>query len=147
MPNVQYHFPVADTTRIVLPGMCKKHKSESIMRQRAAKDPNIALGVGSGGNQWGEKNHQYKGGRSDYRRCFKHEHPDQRCCEICTSTRNLVVHHVDKNRRNNRSTNLMMLCRSCHAQVHGLVAHLGETPLVYREDVLAQSFTENCEKA
>ena len=30
--------------------------------------------------------------------------------------------------------NLIALCRRCHAQVHGLAAHLGVTPMVDKED-------------
>lgn len=113
----------------------RKRKSESIMQRRAAKDHRVALGVGSGGNQWGRKNHCFKDGLSNYKRNFDRTHPHQRCCEICAGTQNLVVHHVDWNRKNNRLDNLMMLCRSCHAQVHGVAANLGEVPLVQKNDV------------
>lgn len=102
------------------------------MRKRAAKNPSIAIGAGSGGNQRGAKNHRYKDGRSQYRKCFEADHPEQRCCEVCADTRNLVVHHIDRNRRNNSDDNLMMLCRRCHAEVHGVAANLGETPMLYK---------------
>lgn len=113
----------------------KKHTSEVVMQKRAAKNLHVALGVGSGGNQWGQKNHCYKDGQSAYRKNFECAYPHQHYCEICGRTRNLVIHHIDQSRKNNRLENLIMLCRSCHAQVHGLVANLGEVPLIQKIDM------------
>jgi 5-methylcytosine-specific restriction endonuclease McrA len=31
----------------------------------------------------------------------------------------LVIHHVDRNRRNNRLENLKLVCPSCHVKEHG----------------------------
>jgi hypothetical protein len=39
-------------------------------------------------------------------------------CEICIQKRNLVIHHKDCNREHNAATNLIVLCRSCHAGIH-----------------------------
>ena len=36
----------------------------------------------------------------------------------CSDERVLVVHHIDKNRRNNTVENLDLLCANCHAIVH-----------------------------
>jgi len=38
-------------------------------------------------------------------------------CELCKSKKNVEIHHTDKNRKNNRSENLRILCRSCHKRV------------------------------
>ena len=35
-------------------------------------------------------------------------------CELCGSTQNLDIHHIDGNWQNNNLDNLMCLCRSCH---------------------------------
>ena len=35
-------------------------------------------------------------------------------CEICGSTQNLDIHHIDGNYQNNELDNLICLCRSCH---------------------------------
>lgn len=45
-------------------------------------------------------------------------------CALCSSTKNLVVHHNDKSGRgaavhNNTLSNLLTLCRVCHPKVHG----------------------------
>lgn len=39
-------------------------------------------------------------------------------CEICGSDRNVDVHHIDGNPRNNDLSNLQRLCRSCHIKAH-----------------------------
>ena len=39
-------------------------------------------------------------------------------CEICGTTKDLEVHHKDKNHSNNNPNNLMTVCSSCHQQIH-----------------------------
>lgn len=103
------------------PDCARKEKSEYVMRNRAKKDPSVKIGVGSGGNQWGKKNHQFRGGGWNYKGIYATHHEDEvPHCEICFSTDNLCIHHIDKNHSNNDPENLIMLCRRCHAKVHGL---------------------------
>lgn len=59
-------------------------------------------------NQSGENNNNYKNGISTYAQHKKSK------CELCGSTRNLMVHHKDGNRKNNKPNNLQTLCWSCH---------------------------------
>ena len=49
---------------------------------------------------------------SKYHKHIKNE------CEICGTTENLEVHHIDKNHSNNNTSNLMTLCESCHGRTH-----------------------------
>jgi predicted DNA-binding protein YlxM (UPF0122 family) len=42
-------------------------------------------------------------------------------CERCQSTKYLIVHHKDENRKNNIISNLETLCRSCHQAHHGVI--------------------------
>ena len=42
----------------------------------------------------------------------------EHACELCGSTQNLDVHHIDENYHNNEITNLMVLCRGCHMKQH-----------------------------
>ena len=39
-------------------------------------------------------------------------------CNRCESTKNLCVHHKDKNRHNNVVENLEIVCKSCHQKEH-----------------------------
>jgi hypothetical protein len=39
-------------------------------------------------------------------------------CNRCASTSKLLVHHIDRNRRNSDPVNLEVLCKSCHNKEH-----------------------------
>ena len=42
-------------------------------------------------------------------------------CDACGDkklTSNLEVHHKDRNRNNNESSNLRVLCKKCHDKLH-----------------------------
>lgn len=41
-----------------------------------------------------------------------------RACNRCGSKRRLLVHHQDRNRSNNATANLEVLCYSCHTKEH-----------------------------
>jgi 5-methylcytosine-specific restriction endonuclease McrA len=50
---------------------------------------------------------------------------DQYACAKCACKINLVVHHIDMSRKknlvlNNDLDNLITLCKSCHAEAHGM---------------------------
>ena len=86
------------------------HKSR--VKHGLIKVPN----VGSGGNQWGKNNHQYKTGIGTYsKKTFDHY---GRICNRCSSEKNLLVHHIDHNRSNNDLSNLEVLCKKCHQDHH-----------------------------
>lgn len=61
-----------------------------------------------GYDQAGKKNNHYKNGISTYAQNKKSH------CEKCGSTKNLMVHHKDGNRKNNNASNLQTLCWKCH---------------------------------
>jgi predicted metal-binding protein len=44
---------------------------------------------------------------------------DQFRCAICGSYDNIVVHHLDGNTEHNSLDNLLTVCKSCHADLHG----------------------------
>lgn len=77
-------------------------------------------------DQRGSKNPGYKNGlsRSTVRRYAKatliDAERDLKHCDACNSdfSYNLNVHHKDRDRSNNRSSNLEILCESCHAKEH-----------------------------
>ena len=64
-----------------------------------------------GYNQGGKNNNNYKNGISMYAQRKKSK------CQSCGSTKNLMVHHKDGNRKNNDASNLKTLCWSCHENI------------------------------
>jgi hypothetical protein len=75
-------------------------------------------GVGSGGNQFGEKNSQWINGKIAFRRIGREAHGE--VCNRCKSTSYLVVHHINENRDDNRKENLEVLCKACHQNHHAI---------------------------
>lgn len=61
----------------------------------------------------------WKHGESAYRRILKSSNKEEICtlCRIDDS-RVIIVHHIDKNRKNNNIENLIWLCQNCHYLVH-----------------------------
>lgn len=43
---------------------------------------------------------------------------DNYSCRICNKDYELHVHHIDYNRMNNSTSNLVTLCEPCHRAVH-----------------------------
>ncbi len=42
----------------------------------------------------------------------------KKCCELCNNINSLDIHHKDRNKLNNNTDNLQVLCRSCHTKEH-----------------------------
>lgn len=88
------------------------------LRKHDLSDPNRRR------EQHGVLNHNFKDGmsRSTLRRKTLEvcEGRDLRTCERCHTTwsQNLDRHHKDRDRRNNSSSNIEIICPSCHAKEH-----------------------------
>ena len=67
----------------------------------------------------GEKHKNFRTGESSYRERMKRSKVLKEC-RLCHTrdTRVLAVHHIDKNRSNNKIENLAWLCHNCHFLVH-----------------------------
>jgi hypothetical protein len=70
-------------------------------------------GVGSGNNQ--ERSIETLKGRTA---CRKAMLLLSKVCNRCSSTHNLVAHHIDHNRDNNVLSNFEILCKACHQRHH-----------------------------
>lgn len=67
----------------------------------------------------GEKHANWKIGLHTYRdRMLRSK--KEKICQLCLTkdSRVLAVHHIDKNRKNNKISNLAWLCHNCHFLVH-----------------------------
>lgn len=72
----------------------------------------------------GEANPSWKGGISLEPYSFefnkklrqKIKHRDNFSCQLCNNNSNLVVHHIDYNKKNSFNGNLITLCNRCHGK-------------------------------
>lgn len=86
----------------------------------------VTKGAWKKGDTAGEKNYRFNNWSSrlpygeewspELKRKVK-ERDDNRC-KRCSSKQDLVVHHRDEDKKNNKMENLITLCRSCHSTVH-----------------------------
>jgi 5-methylcytosine-specific restriction endonuclease McrA len=74
----------------------------------------------------GEKNPNYKGGKSfevypeqfwQLRKAIRER--DSYTCQVCGEYPAFDVHHIDYNKKNNEPENLITLCRNCHSKTNG----------------------------
>lgn len=70
----------------------------------------------TGYHQSDTQNNNYKNGSSNYRKRALDRKGKK--CQRCGSTKNLRVHHKDGNRKNNKLSNLSVICASCHEHSH-----------------------------
>ena len=67
----------------------------------------------------GSQHGNWVSGESSYRSALKRSGAEMVCAKCLTrDSRVLAVHHKDKNRQNNKLTNLIWLCHNCHFLVH-----------------------------
>jgi len=43
---------------------------------------------------------------------------DKNACQRCGNTEHLLIHHLDKNDKNQELNNLILLCSTCHLNLH-----------------------------
>jgi hypothetical protein len=122
--------------------LCPCCKAQDIYnRKLAQREYNLLFGVGSGGNQWGDKNCQWRGGHTvAWAETKAQKLASTKHCEECgkdlsstigTSNSNgrnghWAIHHMDLNRANNSPENLKLLCKRCHQVImHNCKEHWG----------------------
>lgn len=100
----------------------EKHHTEEVkkllsIKRSGEKNPRYGL--------YGSANPCWKGGntRNGYaynwlRITERIRKRDNYKCQNCNSHSYLEVHHLDLNRKNNKSSNLITLCRYCHKKLH-----------------------------
>lgn len=72
--------------------------------------------------KYGEANSSWRGGSRHYygnvARIVYCEHHANVVCENCGSMEDIVIHHINEDRKNNNISNLQALCRACHCRHH-----------------------------
>ena len=101
-------------------------KRQSYTRKPHSEETKRKIGKGNKGKLIGEKNHQWQGGKSfetygvDWTLTLKQSirQRDNYTCQMCGKEPSIQVHHIDHNKKNCNSNNLITLCRSCHRTIH-----------------------------
>jgi hypothetical protein len=110
--------------RMVRCFMCKKIIYKTLKDIKLSKSGkyfcNHACGnIWIGKQQRAENHPNWAGGSSSYKNIFKRTSYKKRCVSCGNNDiRVLCVHHLDKNRKNNKMNNLTWLCRNCHFLIH-----------------------------
>lgn len=66
---------------------------------------------------------------------------DDFTCQKCNSILDLIVHHKDKNNKNNKLENLITLCRFCHAKEHWSKIKFDKPPIDIINEIRNQGYT------
>ena len=126
-------------------GVCKKCKIKECVKSHR-RNPEVYRRINK---EWADRNpEKIKSYRENYHYQYRHyQHRykyrhrcgieiknlvfarDNNQCQICLSSEDLTIHHLDGNGRhneenglpvNNEPNNLQVLCRSCHGRLHRL---------------------------
>lgn len=168
----QFEF-VGRTRRLRCDECRRKHLSKCVMKYRAAKDPSVLIGIGSGGKQVlvdeTPEQQEQRAVKNALRRQHYAENADKlraigraayrkkallrsSACALCgyqESVDALVAHHIDMDRANNAVDNLVVLCANCHAILHKQLKRLRRTqpqasPIdVYKQLASAETKSRN----
>jgi len=76
--------------------------------------------------KWGAENHNWRGGIAfePYGQGFTQKFKDKiktrdnNNCALCSEVKNIDIHHIDFNKKNNVEENLISLCKHCHRKIH-----------------------------
>ena len=135
----QFEF-VGRTKKLRCDECWHKYRSEGAMAYRALKDPSVQVGIGSGGGQNldttipdairesanAARRAKYAAHKDTYRMIARSRYREKKLaessiCGLCGYHEHiecLVVHHINMDRTDNRSENLVVLCANCHMYLH-----------------------------
>jgi len=110
--------------RVIKCFTCGKETYKQLKELNKSKDRKFFCGMRCS-LQWhnstfiGSRHPNWIHGEYSYREVMKRNKIVQ-VCALCKSNNKkvIIVHHIDKNRKNNTIKNLTWLCRNCHFLVH-----------------------------
>lgn len=100
----------------------KKGKILSDEHKKSISLSHVGLKIKGNFSEWkkgrvGEESNRFINGIRSYRRIAKEYYEVWKCLD-CSSSERLEVHHIDKDRTNNKVENLLILCKQCHESRH-----------------------------
>jgi hypothetical protein len=97
----------------------KKLKDLNLSKSGKYFCSHVCSNIWLGGQQRAGNHPNWSSGKSSYKNLLNRTDFKKECI-LCgkDDSRILCVHHLDKNRNNNKVQNLVWLCRSCHFLVH-----------------------------
>jgi len=107
LPVKDMSFTDELATNGVKKGLASTNEKENARRLKISKSQ-----LGSGNSMWTGDEVGTQGARKRSRKFRKNE------CEECGKTKDLHVHHKDRDLLNNDPSNLKTLCNSCHGKLH-----------------------------
>lgn len=71
-------------------------------------------------HQWWRGGTQYEPYSANWTKSLREgiKKRDKFKCQLCGNKNNLVVHHINENKKNSNINNLITLCRHCHCKIH-----------------------------
>ena len=60
----------------------------------------------------------YRESRSKHTHPHRYIYSGEWVCDFCGSTKDLVIHHINGDHKDNNVNNLKCLCASCHSRLH-----------------------------
>ena len=145
------------TTKLRCEVCGRKHASKLTMYSRVKKNPNVQIGIGSGGGQNKDldlprevaedlntsRRRYYRQNADRLRAVARSRYRDKALtknssCDICGYNKNhkaLVVHHKNMDRMDSSEDNLAVLCANCHMILHKEIKRLQKTQQITAVDV------------
>jgi len=62
-------------------------------------------------------------------------------CKLCGDREYIIVHHLDKNVKNNDRKNLLVVCKRCHAKLHGQTLRFTKPNMILIKELRSQDYT------
>ena len=56
-------------------------------------------------------------------------------CQDCNEKRSMVIHHLDRDRKNNSKENLVFLCLNCHTKIHFLLGDKVDPKILFNTKI------------
>ena len=84
----------------------------------AYKEHDKEIGGKRGSKPWGAYNQKGVNNNNFKYGCQYKDAIEKVYCSLCGSIDNLLIHHIDHDRKNNDISNLIVLCKKCHQEHH-----------------------------